>query len=333
MSIGFYDGIMKKTYGLFPVLFASMTCIGIPITLEARIWTDAATNRTLEGDFMEVDGDKVVIKRDNGKTIRVAIERLIEMDKDFIKAQLAGAAEAQGVAPATNQSVEDAARPATGHLTQLTPPVSLVAHPIEGEGKERNAELVVTNDSDKEISSIVLTQFFLSQNGSIGSSVPHTAGFSIGEGESHTIKVSSFFMKDDTASVDAVVTRVEWKDGTMWPTWTGPAPGQEGDAPVVAKMIGVIGEGNRAHPVVALFNKSSKEVSFINYSLAFLDANGKKLGSGGQGYGGPPGWLPAGKGGACVGSSKVPPEGTVDVELKLKAVMFDDETHWMPDKE
>lgn len=333
MCVGFYDGIMKKTYGLMPILFASMTCIGIPIPLEARTWTDSATSRTLEGDFTEVDGDKVVIKRDNGKTIRVAIDRLIDADKDFIKAQLAGAAGAQGVAPVTNQSVEDAARPATGPLTQLTPPVSLVAHPIEGEGKERKAELVVTNDSDKEISSIVLTQFFLRQNGSIGSSVPHTSGFSIGKGESKTINVSSFFMKDDTASVDAVVTRVEWKDGTMWPTWTGPAPGQEGNAPVVAKMIGVIGEGNRAQPVVALFNKSSKDVSFISYSLAFLDANGKKLGSGSQGYGGPPGWLPAGKGGACVGSSKAPPEGTADVELKLRAVMFDDESHWRPGKE
>lgn len=259
MNSGFYDSTMKKTHSLFPVLFASMTCIGIPIKLEARTW------------------------------------------------------------------------PATGPLTQLTPPVSLVAHPIEGEGKERKAKLVVTNESDKEISRIVLTQFYLKQDGSVGSSNPNNIGFSIGKGESHTIKVSSFFMKDDTASVDGVVTRVTWKDGTMWPTWTGPAPGQDGDAPVVAKMIGVIGEGDRALPVLALFNTSSKEVSFINYSLAFLDANGKKLGLGGQGYGGPPGWLPAGKGGACVGST-VTPEGTVDVELKLRAVMFDDETQWRTEK-
>lgn len=326
----FYDITMKKKHSLFPLLFASMSCIGIPMTLEARTWTDAATSRTLEGDFMEVDGNKVVIKRDNGNTVRVAIDRLIEADRDFIKAQLAGATKEHAKDPATDVSVEDATRQAAGPLTQLTPPVSLEAHPIEGEGKARKAELVVTNESDKEIAELVLTLFYLKQDGSVGKSSPYTYGISTGTGESNRIKISSFFMEDDTASVDGIVTGVEWRDGSKWPTWTGPPPKQEGDVPVVAKMIGVIGKGERARPAVALFNASSKDVSYINYSLEFLDANGKNLGWGGQVYGGPPGWLPAGKGGACVGSSKAPPEGTVDVELKVTAVVFDDETVWDP---
>ena len=68
-------------------------------TLVYRTWTDAATRRTIEGDFVAVDGAKVVIKLDAGKTVRVSIARLIDADKVFIREQSAASAARGNEAP------------------------------------------------------------------------------------------------------------------------------------------------------------------------------------------------------------------------------------------
>jgi len=132
--------------------------------------------------------------------------------------------------------------------------------------------------------------------------------------------------------VDGIVNHVEWKDGTVWPTWTGPAPKQEGDAPVVARLIGVLGEGDRTQPVVAVFNVSPKDIMNVTYNMTYLDAEGKTLDRAMYGYSGADGWLPAGKGAGCSGCSNPPPEGTVDIKVTLSQVIFEDETGWRPAK-
>ena len=78
---------MKKACTRFHVYLSCLFILGIAFTLEARIWTDAATNRTLSGDFVEVDGTKVVIKLDTGKDISVAIDHLIDANQEFIQLQ------------------------------------------------------------------------------------------------------------------------------------------------------------------------------------------------------------------------------------------------------
>src|ERR1035441_9779869 len=66
-----------------------------------------------------------------------------------------------------------------GPLTKLTPPVTVTGGRITGEGKDRNAELVVKSDSSRSISAIVVQTLLLRSDGSVSRSIPHTlAGFS-----------------------------------------------------------------------------------------------------------------------------------------------------------
>ena len=78
--------------------------LGTSLVLEARTWTNSATKRTLEGNFVEEDGPKVVIKLDTGKTVSVAIGRMIDADQEFIKAQKATPAAKDGEKPAGNEN-------------------------------------------------------------------------------------------------------------------------------------------------------------------------------------------------------------------------------------
>ena len=38
----------------------------LPTSLEARIWKEAGSTRSLEGEYSKTDGDNVVISRSNG---------------------------------------------------------------------------------------------------------------------------------------------------------------------------------------------------------------------------------------------------------------------------
>jgi copper chaperone CopZ len=56
---------------------------------EARTWTRAADQKTIEGDFVKADGDKVTINM-KGKDVTLPVSALIKEDQDFITAQMEG---------------------------------------------------------------------------------------------------------------------------------------------------------------------------------------------------------------------------------------------------
>ncbi len=64
------------------LLFAAS--ILLPVSLEARVWKEAGSDRTLEGEFSKVDGDQVVITRSNGTSVKVALAKLTDEDKKFV---------------------------------------------------------------------------------------------------------------------------------------------------------------------------------------------------------------------------------------------------------
>jgi len=66
--------------------------------LQARIWTEAATGRTINADFVKVDGDSVVIRLAGGTTTKIAISRLSEADQSFVKEQAAAGKNSPGSA-------------------------------------------------------------------------------------------------------------------------------------------------------------------------------------------------------------------------------------------
>lgn len=66
--------------------------------LEARTWTESGSGRTLEGEFLRVDQDKVMIRRTNGTVVPVALEKLSDADREFVAGQKKAAEEAEAAA-------------------------------------------------------------------------------------------------------------------------------------------------------------------------------------------------------------------------------------------
>lgn len=62
----------------------------------ARIWKEAGSDRTLEGEYLGVEDDKVLIKKSNGSEVKVPLTRLSDDDKKFVEeAQAAAKAAAE----------------------------------------------------------------------------------------------------------------------------------------------------------------------------------------------------------------------------------------------
>jgi thioredoxin-related protein len=70
--------------------FVSLIAIALlPAAADARVWKEAGSDRTLEGDFSRKEGDKVVITRANGTSVKVPLSRLSEEDRKFVDEQAA----------------------------------------------------------------------------------------------------------------------------------------------------------------------------------------------------------------------------------------------------
>ena len=121
--------------------------------------------RSIEGDFVEVAGETVVIKRSGGRTVKVPLTRLRETDRDYVAKQSAE---------------QEAGEAAGGSLEPLIPPITLKALPMTGEGDERKAGLELTNTGNRGIEEMQLNVFFLRADGSVckgGGGVLHGEGF------------------------------------------------------------------------------------------------------------------------------------------------------------
>jgi uncharacterized protein (TIGR03067 family) len=75
-------------------------------SLQSRTWTEAQTGRTLEGDFVSVQGSAVVVRTANGGTLQLPLARLSEADQTFVKEQ--------GTAAATKPAVGKTEEKGTG---------------------------------------------------------------------------------------------------------------------------------------------------------------------------------------------------------------------------
>lgn len=286
--------------------------------LEARTWTDAKTGRTLDGELISVEDDTAVIKRADGKTFRIPISRLSKADQAFLKKQSGGGEGGKAAGPAG--------------IVELTPPATLTATKISGKGDDREAELKVKNTSGKKVEELQVELLFLKEDGSVGKSVPHTAsglsgGRGLANGKTTTINVNSFFMKDDTAAVDGVISSLKFSDGTSWPAVPEKAPAAEGNAPVGAVFLGLIGKGERGQPAVACHNHGDKEIKTVQYRIEYLDADGKVVNKTSYGYSSDRSIMDEDKG--CVITGGDPPEkGAVKVKVSIFHVLFTDDTKW-----
>lgn len=70
------------------ILITTTFLLGVA-SLSARPWTEAATGRTIEGDYLKVTDAGVMIRLANGSTVQVPLTRLSEADQAFVKEQQA----------------------------------------------------------------------------------------------------------------------------------------------------------------------------------------------------------------------------------------------------
>jgi len=59
----------------------------LPATLHARPWKEAASDRTLEGDYVRTEGDQVIIRKAGGSTVKIALSKLSAEDQKFVAEQ------------------------------------------------------------------------------------------------------------------------------------------------------------------------------------------------------------------------------------------------------
>ena len=302
--------------------------LGLSATiLNARTWTDMKSGNTAEGDFVGLSGTQVQIKLKSGKVIEILLSRLSEADQEYIKLN---SSKLSTAGKPTNKSGNNGG----GSLAQLIAPISIKPLPLTGEGKDRKAWLELKNNGKRDIKGMVMYVHYLKADGTEGNSVPHTqSGFFeqkdnlLGKGKTYKHEISSFFMKDDTASVDGVITEITYKDDSKWPELPDKRPVQSGDDPVNGIVIGVMGEGEKAKPVYALYNYAKKAVKSVSMTIEYLDADGKVVDSTGYGYQSDKSLMDPGKGFVMSGGDG-PPDNAVNARVKMKRVTFIDDSWW-----
>lgn len=71
--------------------------------LLARPWTEAASGRKIEADYVSADAQSVTLSVKGGKTFKIELSRLVPEDKNFVKQQRASAAPAPSKAKAEDR--------------------------------------------------------------------------------------------------------------------------------------------------------------------------------------------------------------------------------------
>ncbi|MEM7698586.1 MAG: PQQ-binding-like beta-propeller repeat protein [Verrucomicrobiota bacterium] len=96
------------------VLFAALL-VG---SLEARTWTQAATGKEIEAEFVESDGESVSLRLANGAVAQVLISSLSEADQRWIASQASAGASASGEWPQFRGPNRDGISTDTGLMSE-----------------------------------------------------------------------------------------------------------------------------------------------------------------------------------------------------------------------
>ncbi len=67
----------------------SLLTLALPVTLLARTWKEAGSDRTLDGDYVRTEGTQVLIRKADGSIIKVPLAKLSEDDQKFVAEQAA----------------------------------------------------------------------------------------------------------------------------------------------------------------------------------------------------------------------------------------------------
>ncbi|MGA2256982.1 MAG: SHD1 domain-containing protein, partial [Thermoguttaceae bacterium] len=82
-----------------------------PSTHQHRTWTDSTGKYTIQAEFVEFKDGKVRLRKENGKEVRIPIEKLSDADRELVQQQSQG-----------KPAPENAPRELAAHRIKLEPP-------------------------------------------------------------------------------------------------------------------------------------------------------------------------------------------------------------------
>ena len=84
------------------ILFTALFILATASILSARSWKEVGSDRAIDGDFVKLDGENLVIRRSNCAIVNIPLSKFSDEDQAFAKARAAPAA-----APAREGSADD----------------------------------------------------------------------------------------------------------------------------------------------------------------------------------------------------------------------------------
>ena len=202
---------------------------------------------------------------------------------------------------------------------------------VSQNGDRSTAKVRVTNNDERTIDSVAFDLVRLDEDGQFqkysptGGTVPNGAGgINLVQGESKTFDIPKMFLNDQVGAVEALITEIEYTDGTSWPPMPTRLISDEGAEPVTIRMIGYVSSASYSKAVLACGNKSLKPLKDIEVTIEYLDASGQELHSTSIGWGGD--WqIAPGQGDVLCGGDG-PPKYAVDAKVKIRRIEFADDS-------
>jgi thiol-disulfide isomerase/thioredoxin len=114
---------MKAAYVylmIFTALFGASSA-------SSRSWTEAASGRTIEGEFRKLNGDTVEVLRPNGTLLKLPLAKLSEADQKFVAEQGAASSAAAGEVERPKVTHKSGSELKEGDI------IDLMGRPVKGE--------------------------------------------------------------------------------------------------------------------------------------------------------------------------------------------------------
>jgi thiol-disulfide isomerase/thioredoxin len=114
---------MKAAYVylmIFTALFGASSA-------SSRTWTEAASGRTIEGEFRKLNGDTVEVLRPNGTLLKLPLAKLSEADQKFVAEQGAASSAAAGEVERPKVTHKSGSELKEGDI------IDLMGRPVKGE--------------------------------------------------------------------------------------------------------------------------------------------------------------------------------------------------------
>ena len=114
---------MKAAYVylmIFTALFGASSA-------SSRTWTEAASGRTIEGEFRKLNGDTVEVLRPNGTLLKLPLAKLSEADQKFVAEQGTASSAAAGEVERPKVTHKSGSELKEGDI------IDLMGRPVKGE--------------------------------------------------------------------------------------------------------------------------------------------------------------------------------------------------------